>query len=224
MAGQRDEILSNFLDDLPKDPGAIEKYATTYPELEEELYDLVAFEAVLGDLEPTEDERAGRGQMSPEAARLAARLNAFMDSLEQDRVREEGAFPGILVAARKVGLSVSGLCKRLRLGRTVVTKLDRRLLEPRTIPRSLIHELADVLQRTSEEVAAYLGLPPTLSASASYRAFDLPALEFRYFLSRRPAAPSSQAWRGREPFRAAVHEAPDMTEEDRRYWLERQEE
>ncbi len=104
-------------------------------------------------------------------------------------------------AAKERGLSVPALAERLRLTPLEIVKLNQRLIRAATIPNALVRQLASLLERSREEVADYLSLPPTLSAQASYRA------------DRTPRAQEPQ------DFRDALKDNPNLSEEQRAYWL-----
>lgn len=110
------------------------------------------------------------------------------------------AIRSLLAAAKERGLSAAELAQRLQLGVSFIVKLERRLIRPESLPRKLVADLAQALDRAFADVAAYLQRPPTLSAQASYRASRAPRLA------------------GQEEFEAALEASRDMTEEQKSYW------
>jgi hypothetical protein len=76
---------------------------------------------------------------------------------------------GIIAEGKIKGFAVTELSKRLGLGKTLIIKLDRRLIDAATIPHRLIELLADTLQTSIGSIRAYLSSPPTLAQGASFR-------------------------------------------------------
>ncbi|HEY3332946.1 MAG TPA: hypothetical protein VGK19_23130 [Capsulimonadaceae bacterium] len=82
---------------------------------------------------------------------------------------------GILGLAKQQGLTLTALAEALGLGRSVIVKLDRRLIDAATVPASALSRIADAIGAASSDIRAYLALPPTMAAGASYKATDTPA-------------------------------------------------
>jgi hypothetical protein len=108
----------------------------------------------------------------------------------------------LLAAVKAAGLTPDEAAQKLDLPVALFWKLHRRLLAPDSVPRALIAALADVVDRTREDIAAFLRMPPQLAAGASYRA---------------DAAPVVGA---QEAFADALNTEPEATPEQRRRWLD----
>ncbi len=102
--------------------------------------------------------------------------------------------------AASVNIEVNDLAKRLNISKTVLAKLDRRIVQADTIPTPIIKQLALALRRTVDDVKEYFTLPPTLAANASYKS---------------KSAPSVQP---KETFERAILTASDMTAEQKAEW------
>ncbi|MCX6358392.1 MAG: hypothetical protein NT029_01175 [Armatimonadetes bacterium] len=106
--------------------------------------------------------------------------------------------------AQRSGLSPNELAARLALDVSVLAKLDKKLIRPATLPKLLVALVAEALQRSVDEVAAYLRTP--LAPATAVR-----ALSFR--------APSAPAVTKGETFADAIRSAPEMLDEARNAWL-----
>ena len=62
------------------------------------------------------------------------------------------------------------------LSDALLQKLNRRLIEPSSIPVRIVVELAATLRHQAEEVMEYLALAPTMAVGALHRASQAPAL------------------------------------------------
>ena len=69
---------------------------------------------------------------------------------------------GILNSLKTTGQDVSSILVRLRIDKTILRKLDQRLIELATVPQELLRQLADVLYEPLDRIAEYLALPPEL--------------------------------------------------------------
>ena len=79
-------------------------------------------------------------------------------------------------AAKRINLSYAELRERSGLSDALLQKLNRRLIDPITIPSRVLSNLATVLQYDPAAVAAYTRLPPAFAAGAQHRANQAPAL------------------------------------------------
>jgi hypothetical protein len=80
----------------------------------------------------------------------------------------------LLETARARGIGPQTVAARLSVPYGLFIKLHRRLIAPDTIPATLIRNLAESLERSVDDIAAYLRQPPTLALGASYRADSAP--------------------------------------------------
>jgi hypothetical protein len=107
-----------------------------------------------------------------------ASLRAFRPEPKPAEVITFSAAPmtSLLAAAEAAGRDAEGVASLLDLPSALFWKLHRRLIDPDSVPRSLTAALADALNRTLDEVAAYLRMPPQLAAGASFRSDDAPSV------------------------------------------------
>jgi hypothetical protein len=110
----------------------------------------------------------------------------------------------LLDEATARGLSLQQFRDAVGLGRGVLMKLDRRLIQFGSIPRAAIENIAAAIQRDVATVASYLQQGPTLAATASYRSEQAPELA------------------AQEDFATAVQTDPSMTAEQRARWLDQE--
>lgn len=102
------------------------------------------------------------GAVAPQPAPQAAHSDAMIDSL--------------IAAAGRAGLTYAALKERVGLSDALLQKLNRRLIDPLTIPVRILADLAAALQQRVEAVAAYVALAPTFAVGAQHRASRAPTL------------------------------------------------
>ena len=107
----------------------------------------------------------------------------------------------LLAAAQAVGKEADDVAAALNLPSAIFWKLHRRLIAPDSIPRTLIAGLAESVNRTLDEVAAYLRMPPQMAAGASFRSDSAPHLG------------------AQESFADALSAEPEATDAQRNRWL-----
>ncbi len=105
--------------------------------------------------------------------------------------------------AKRRGLRLPEVAKRLGVGMPIVSKLDQRLLQFATLPDALLQKLAETLEVSLNTVQDYLRQPPTLASSAAYRYTG-------------DAAPQVLA---QESFEDAIRGCPGMSEAQKTLWL-----
>lgn len=81
---------------------------------------------------------------------------------------------GLFEEASRAGMDADGLSRRLGLTVALVTKLDRRLLAPLSIPNKIVEELAAALGRGLSDVTAYLRRPPSLGIRVQHLSKQAP--------------------------------------------------
>jgi len=147
------------------------------------------------------------GDTMPASAATAARMQSIgMAALRACRpapVRAAAAAPmtSLLATVKAAGLTADTLSAKLDLPVALFWKLHRRLIAADSVPRALVADLADTVNRTLDEMAAYLRMPPQLAAGASYRSDDAPEVG------------------AQETFAEALQSEPEATDAQRRRWL-----
>ena len=144
-----------------------------------------------------------------EAQTLAIGRNALAEMRALYFATEANAAPArpiddLLQTAKARGLNARTLAARLDVGLPLVAKLNQRLVRLATIPDILIQRLANELDAGVEQVRAYLARPATLAVGAQYKSDSIP----------QAAQP--------EDFTACIRACPDMTDDQKQYWLEQE--
>jgi len=239
MTRERDEVLVEFLDTTDCGPEALDEYRKRYPEYAADLDDIALYSAAVGGLKPDDEDLAGC--TTPEAAAAADEMASRLYAEARNVAGKVLFKKGMLALARSRGVGHRQLARQLGLGLSVLTKLERRLLEPSSLPSGLVTALADALGEPVEDVHAYLQLRPRLSHSASYRAYREPTYPIAYeavmnfavtpigdrldigLWHNRESGTSQEGAEARhfvrQPFREAIAQAPDMTAKEKEAWL-----
>ena len=194
-----DDVLMAFTEArtaAPDDKALLRLWTARYPACADALIavDYARFAAgmTLGDTVEDGLEDAGAAAAGREALaawRTASAPKPPLTSLLSD------------AAAR--GFDAARLAEVLRLDRLLLGRLEQRLLDAATVPVRLVRQIAQVLERSPDEVASYLRGGPRLAAQAHFRARRAPAL-------------SSSA--ERPSFAQALAAGSSLSEEDRAYW------
>jgi hypothetical protein len=112
------------------------------------------------------------------------------------------ALTSLLAVVKAQGLKPEVFAQNLGISYALFFKLHRRLIAPDSVPARFVQSLAEALERSVDEVRAYLNQGPTLAAGASYRS------------DNRPQAGQQ------ETFAQAVASDPEMTDEQRNRWIQ----
>ncbi len=107
----------------------------------------------------------------------------------------------LLAAAQAAGKEADDVAAVLGLPSALFWKLHRRLIAPDSIPHTLIAGLAASVNRTLDEVAAYLRMPPQMAVGASFRSDSAPHIG------------------AQESFAEALNAEVEATEAQRNRWL-----
>lgn len=194
---QADEVMMDFLDAGPQaDTVAwIQRHPAHSRMIARLAADRWAGEPE-GALPPTAED-------APALARMDARFDEVRRLVQARRqvTAPVAALSGLLAPAKERGLDTQAFAAKLDVPFAVVIKLHRRLIAPDSIPASFVRSLAECLGRTADDIAAYLRMPPTLAAGASYRADDTPTVA------------------AQELFAEAISSDPDTTDTHRERWL-----
>ncbi len=134
-------------------------------------------------------------------ARFAAGMT-LLDALEDGLVSQPPLTSLVLEAAAR-GFDAARFAQSLRLDRLLLGRLEQRVLDAATLPISLVQQIARILERRPDEIAAYLRGGPRLAAQAHFRARRAPVL-------------SSEA--ERPSFAQALQRSQNLSDADRAYW------
>jgi len=194
-------VLASY-EDASARPGdtPLEEWVERYPEHTGELVRFATYNYVFEHGIPYMVDRAEAGQESLFLSRAAAIRQRLM---RQDGSLSTACSPltSLLVAAKERSLTTPGLAQRLQLSPLEVVKLNQRLFRAATLPKALVAQLAVLLDRSFQEVAAYLRQPAMLAAQASYRAEAAPRVGEQ------------------EDFRTAVASSRNLTDAQKAQWL-----
>jgi hypothetical protein len=116
--------------------------------------------------------------------------------------------PSLLIslaaAATAIGFSPHQFAEALRVDLPLLAKLEQRLLIATSIPDTLMHLVAVVLQRSVDEVRAYFMAPPQLAVNARYKSKTRPSV--------------SEA--NKQSFEQALSASRSLKGEDKSFWLD----
>ncbi len=118
---------------------------------------------------------------------------------------------GLASEAQARGLSALALAQTLRLDRTLLLRLDQRVLEAWTLPAALIDRLAQALERNTDEIRAYFDGPPKLASGTHYKAKATPKMVQERGVLQSPVRQPS--------FADEVRRNTKMSGEDKAFWL-----
>jgi hypothetical protein len=183
------QVIAAYEDAVNNGSVRLEEWVRKYPEHKEALVQYAVYHRVTDSALPDSEAET-----------------RFLENARADIARLRAASPallpltGLLSAAKERGLNIITLAAQLNVGKSVVAKLDRRLFEPAGLPKSLVQRVAEALSRSASEIEAYLRLPPTLAAGASYKSPEAPKVA------------------GREKFADALTVDIEMSTDQKTYW------
>jgi len=158
-----DGTLIAFADAAKSGNASVAEWSGRHPALARD-FARIATEIFVGETDETIDaafveslRRVGRTRLASLRARYAA--PALVSLVDKER-----------------GITSEKIAAHLALPVQYVAKLQRRLFAPESLPQTLIQRLAAAIDRTVDEVSAYLAAPPTLARAAAYRSDDAPTL------------------------------------------------
>ncbi len=194
MADDLNEVLAAYADNVnPDDTARLAELIERHPEHEREIVEFAVYDAVFEQGHVfAPDEMEGESRFLRRAELLRQRMTVASSS---------PSIASLSAAGQAAGHSLATLAKLLRLGYPIMVKLDRRLIDPATIPRSIVERLAEALSRPVDAIIAYLRLPPAVSTEASYRS---------------PNAPRAR----QQDFQFALKSSPGMSKDDRAVWID----
>jgi hypothetical protein len=106
---------------------------------------------------------------------------ARVQSIGLDVLKTRMPLINLKTEAEKKGFTSESLAAALKLPRTVITKLQRRLIRPETLPQRLIEQIAEKLDRSTSDIASYFKMPPQLIANGAFRHDEAPVIEQETF-------------------------------------------
>ena len=164
-----DDVLAE-LATLPAAPDAqqLRQWMNQYPEFAAEIVDFatdwVEMEAAEGVPEATEDE------VNRIVNRTMSRVQQLLDEAERsDSMQDLGA------EIKAAGHDLDSFQRAVGVDRSILTCLMERMVRPATIPLPLVLAMVEALNRSVDQVRAYLVLPP--QPSAAYRSRRQPVSE-----------------------------------------------
>ncbi|MES2463821.1 MAG: hypothetical protein V4671_24900 [Armatimonadota bacterium] len=196
---ETDAVLTAFAQAQSAPSGAsLSEWTARYPAQARDLARLAAQSWAGDDRETALPESVSRCH----AIGLTA-LRAFRPEPKRAEVITFSAAPmtSLLAAAEAAGKDADTVASLLDLPSALFWKLHRRLISPDSVPRSLVAALADSVNRTMDEVASYLRMPPQMATGASFRSDNAPSVGQQ------------------ESFEEALQAEPETTEASSRRWL-----
>lgn len=188
----------------PGDKTLLREWVARYPAIAEELMtvDYARFAAGMTLTDALED--------GPEDAAIAA-LGAEVVAARRQASAARPPLTSLLDEAAARGMAGPQLAQILRLDRLTLGRLEQRALDAATLPLALVRQIGAVLERSADEVAAFLRGGPRLPAQAHFLARRAPSVA--------PAPASSTASPARPlSFGQAVQGSRSLSAEDKAYW------
>ncbi|MGI8546814.1 MAG: hypothetical protein ACR2M1_05685 [Gemmatimonadaceae bacterium] len=100
-----------------------------------------------------------------------------MDDVPRDvPVEVERPIAGLLTEGKRLGITADDLAERVGVSDSILRKLDRRLINPASIPTRITRDLGLALNCDVVQIASYVQLPPIFAEGAQHRANQAPAL------------------------------------------------
>lgn len=110
----------------------------------------------------------------------------------------------LIEEAKTRGLDAAQFAQRLRIDKLILGKLNRRNLDVFSLPRTLVEHLAQTLERSRDEITAYLNGEMRL-AQAHYKSKQAPSIV-------------AEANTPKQTFAEALESGAQISEEDKAFW------
>ena len=200
-AGDIIKICDTFHDALQGNPhggGLLQVWVALYPQHERELVEVAVQHKYFGDL------LDGAPLLGTSMLRFGADTPDFAKIHEQFiRNAQTPPIKTINSELRARGGSLNELASHLRISKTILTKLDKRMLAPASLPNHFVEALAKAIGRSLADTKAYLTMPPSRPSTAlSFKATESPGV-------------SSE----QQDFRRALETDEDVKGADQAHWL-----
>lgn len=156
-----DALLTAFAQDVETGAATVADWGNRYPALSRDFARIAA------------DAFAGA---APEAAPDDRLQSVLMNALRKHRSAFNGAAAMVSLVDKERGITAARIAQTIALPLPYVAKLNQRLFRVATLPARLLERLAVAVERSVEDVTAYLSAPPTLARGAAYRADDAPTV------------------------------------------------
>ena len=199
------EIRAAFHDALQRNPrggGLLQDWVARYPQHERELVEVAVQQKYFGGLPdgapPLETATPQFGADAPDFAKIHEQFIQNAQSHAQTV-----PIKSLISELRARGGSLNDLVSDLRISKTILTKVDKRLLAPASLPNRLVEALAKAIGRSSADMKAYLTMPPSRPSTAmSFKATEAPGVSNE-----------------QQDFRRALETDEDVKGADRAHWL-----
>jgi hypothetical protein len=122
-------------------------------------------------------------------------------------MKQSSEFVGIKAQLVKLGFDFPELARKLKIGVSVLSKLDQRLITLATIPIDVIESVANELKVSADILTKYLSGTPKLASGANYKSPGTPRV-----------VPSRQVT-FENALKGAV-KSEEMSESDKAHWLD----
>ena len=187
-----ERLIARYADEFRagKSP-RIEDYIRRYPQYAVELGDFFVYFHSVG-MEAPEPDPVPAPQLSPVAQKALARIH--------QQYAEEYALDGLVKQGKRVNLTLRQIAQQVTLTTDVLLKLEARVIDVSSIPRTLIRRLAEALQVAPEAVALYLGGPASASVQPGF-----------YYADQAPT-------QKQESFLDAIQESAQLSAESKAEW------
>jgi hypothetical protein len=176
------------------------EWVRRYPQYEQQLMEFTARWGLLkwlpdrdDDDEVDEETLVLRGMSTVQAVLFRRQSNIELEhpSIEEQPVQMrdgprdiprdipvdvERPIAGLLREGKRLGITADDLAERVGVSDSILRKLDRRLINPASIPTRISQDLGLALNCGVAQITSYVQLPPTFAPGAQHRASQAPAL------------------------------------------------
>jgi len=158
-----DEVLEEYAASTPdgNDLKVLQVISEKYPLHTEGLTDFAAARAVVRHA--PEEELSAEEQLRFSKAGLKSLRMVLNDTTTQN------ALQSLLEAAKAKGLNRRGFASAVGLSTSLVMYLEKRRLSFSSIPKTIVANVARVLEMGEESVSAFLNQPPDFALGASFK-------------------------------------------------------
>jgi hypothetical protein len=172
------DVLNNFVTEFEQPTReAIELWIGKYPQFEHQIVDFAATWIEQEILPPSSGLSSEMEQSLVERAMSHAQNILFEQEKAAISTTETSPVVSLLKEAKQLGIGVEQLLQECNLDKPLLSKLDKLMICPETIPQNLIQQFARILHRPYDAIANYFRRPSSLQSNNSFLSKGKPELQ-----------------------------------------------
>jgi transcriptional regulator with XRE-family HTH domain len=197
-----EDVLNEYLATESKpNYEALKRWVKRFPEYKYELADFTAnWSKAINASEPNTADAVDEETLM---LRTMSIVGDRIHAMRSEKQHVKASLVDLTAEAKKKGLGINDLAKLSELSVPIIAKIARGFLAPLSIPKLAIERLAVALDRTVEDVVTFIQNSTMSAQGVRFKSQEQPELPLE-----------------KEDFFDAVRNDRELSEEQRKFWLE----